>query len=76
MIKADLEAAEIPFFVNNKVYGFHALRHQFTTNLARSGVHPKVAQELARHSTIALSMSYHTHIDQTEKAVAAASCHC
>ncbi len=40
---------------------FHALRHTFITNLAASGVHPKVAQELARHSTITLTLDRYTH---------------
>jgi hypothetical protein len=30
----------------------------FCTNLAKAGVHPKVAQGLMRHSTIALTMGY------------------
>jgi len=40
---------------------FHSLRHTFISNLARSGVHPKVAQTLARHSTIDLTMNVYTH---------------
>jgi integrase len=43
------------------VVDFHSLRHTFITNLAASGVHPKVAQELARHSTITLTMDRYTH---------------
>ena len=42
------------------VADFHALRHTFITNLAESGVHPKLAQELARHSTITLTMDKYT----------------
>jgi hypothetical protein len=41
---------------------FHALRHMFITNLAGSGVHPKLAMELARHSTITLTMDRYTHV--------------
>jgi len=33
------------------------------SSLAASGVHPKVAQVLARHSTITLTMDHHTHLD-------------
>ena len=33
---------------HGRVADFHALRHTFITNLARGGVHPKVAQALAR----------------------------
>ena len=40
---------------------FHALRHTFITNLVRGGVHPKVAQTLARHSTITLTMDRYSH---------------
>ncbi len=40
---------------------FHALRHTFISNLRRAGVHPKTAQELARHSTITLTMDRYTH---------------
>lgn len=43
------------------VADFHALRHTFISNLANSGVHPKVAQTLARHSTITLTMDRYTH---------------
>ena len=44
-----------------RVLDFHALRHTFVTNLARAGVHPKVAQQLARHSTITLTMDRYSH---------------
>ena len=44
-----------------RVLDFHALRHTFITNLARGGVHPKVAQQLARHSTITLTMDRYSH---------------
>ena len=45
-----------------RVFDFHALRHQFISNLASAGVHPKVAQQLARHSTIDLTMNRYTHL--------------
>jgi site-specific recombinase XerC len=41
---------------------FHALRHTFITNLALAQVHPAVAQKLARHSNIELTMKYYTHV--------------
>ncbi len=44
-----------------RVADFHALRHTFITNLARGGVHPKLAQALARHSTITLTMDRYSH---------------
>ncbi|UCC32566.1 MAG: site-specific integrase [Phycisphaerales bacterium] len=39
-----------------RVADFHAFRRTFITNLARGGVHPKQAQDLARHSDINLTM--------------------
>ncbi len=50
-----------PENANGEVAGFHALRHTFITMLASSGVHPKVAQVLARHSTITLTMDRYSH---------------
>ena len=47
--------------VNGEKADFHALRHSFITLLASSGVHPKVAQQLARHSTITLTMDRYSH---------------
>lgn len=44
------------------VVDFHALRHSFITALAQGGVSPKVAQQLARHSTITLTMDRYTHM--------------
>ncbi|MBL8762331.1 MAG: site-specific integrase [Phycisphaerae bacterium] len=41
----------------------HALRHSFVTRLARANVPPKVAQKLARHSTITLTMNVYAHLD-------------
>jgi integrase len=41
---------------------FHSLRHTFISNLASSGVHPNLAKELARHSTITLTMDRYSHV--------------
>ena len=74
MFRADLKAAGIPYRdESDRVADFHALRHTFITNLANSGVHPKVAQALARHSTITLTMDRysHTYIGEQSAAVAA-----
>ena len=51
---------------------FHALRHSFITALARSGVHPKVAQTLARHSTITLTLDRYSHVETDELSIAVA----
>ena len=43
-------------------------RHQFISSLAAAGVHPKICQALARHSTITLTMDLYSHVglfDQT-----------
>ena len=63
MIALDLEAAGIPYEdEEGRVADFHALRHTMVSNLAASGVHPKTAQTLARHSTISLTMDRYTHV--------------
>lgn len=63
MMKADLETAGIPYVDGvGKVADFHSLRHTFISNLVASGVHPKVAQTLARHSSITLTMDHYTHV--------------
>jgi hypothetical protein len=44
MIRLDLEAAGIPYTdERGRVYNFHTLRHQFLSDLAAEGVHPKDA---------------------------------
>lgn len=53
-----------------KFADFHGLRHTFVTNLAKANVSPKMAQTLARHSDIKLTMSIYTHIAPVEQAVA------
>ena len=62
MLYADLEAAKIDHNDNGRgVVDFHSLRHTTGSLLAASGVHPKVAQSLMRHSDINLTMSRYTH---------------
>jgi integrase len=64
MVRRDLAAAGLPYEdEDGRSFDFHALRGQFITMLAASGVHPKIAQTLARHSTITLTMDYYTHLD-------------
>lgn len=46
----------------DRVFDFHSLRHQYVSNLAAAGVHPKIAQTLARHSTITLTLDRYTHV--------------
>ncbi|MBI3832502.1 MAG: tyrosine-type recombinase/integrase [Planctomycetes bacterium] len=72
MIRADLAAAGIVEPEGSAyVLDFHTLRHTFVTMLAASGVHPKVAQDLARHSDINLTLSRYSHtvLEQRGEAV-------
>jgi integrase len=52
------------------VVDFHSLRCTFITNLSRSGVMPKTAQMLARHSDINLTMNTYTMIGVLDQAAA------
>jgi hypothetical protein len=62
MLRADLKDADIPYRDDaGRCFDFHALRHQTGSLLAASGVHPKVAQTIMRHSTIGLTMDIYTH---------------
>ncbi len=68
LLQTDLAAAGIPYRDQNGRYAdWHALRHTFITNLARGGVHPRVAQSLARHCTITLTMDRYTHVLQEQE---------
>ena len=63
--RRDLKRAEIPYQNGQGKYGdFHALRHTFGTNLQKSGVLPRLAMELMRHSDMRLTMKIYTDIDQ------------
>lgn len=73
MIKVDLADAGIPYGDDaGRFADFHSLRHTTGSLLAASGVHPKVAQSIMRHSDINLTMSRYTHTlaGQEAKAVA------
>jgi integrase len=54
------------------VVDFHALRHTFLTNLARSGVHPRIMQALARHCDPRLTLGRYTHTELGEQSEAVA----
>ncbi len=67
MLRSDLKRAGIPYRDDKgRVADFHALRHTFITQLARSGVHPAKAKALARHSTITLTMDVYSHVETDE----------
>ncbi|CAN5336646.1 hypothetical protein BH10PLA2_BH10PLA2_12270 [soil metagenome] len=64
MLRADLATAGIPYRDDaGRYFDFHAMPGQSIRLLAANGVHPKVAQVLARHSTITLTMDFYTHLD-------------
>jgi integrase len=56
-----------------RVADFHALRKTFITNLSRGGVSPKMAQSLARHSDINLTMNVYTMLNVCDQAAAVES---
>ena len=49
---------------------FHANRHTFITNLCKAEVSPKMAQALARHSDIRLTMNLYSHVDLGDQSAA------
>jgi len=61
--RADLEAAKIAREdESGRIVDFHSLRVAFVSGLAAAGVHPRVAQALARHSTVELTMRTYTDL--------------
>jgi len=73
MLKRDLAAAGVPYEVGGKFADFHCLRHTFITELVKAGVQPKDAKELARHSTITLTMDRYAHVTLRDTAAAVSS---
>ena len=49
---------------------FHSLRHGFITGLAKAGVKPKMAQTLARHSDVRLTLGVYTHVELADRCAA------
>ena len=71
MLRGDLNAAGIAYRDSEgRVGDFHSLRHSYITLLSQSGVTPRMAQELARHSDIKLTMNTYTHIGLHDAAAA------
>ena len=59
----DLKAAGVePRNDEGRVVDFHVLRVTFVSRLATAGVHPRIAQALARHSSIELTMRAYTDL--------------
>ncbi|CAN5218855.1 hypothetical protein BH11PLA2_BH11PLA2_02870 [soil metagenome] len=72
---AEREAREESDFLKYRdsaghVADFHSLRLRFVTELVRAGVAPKDAKELARHSTITLTMDRYAHVGNRDTAAA------
>ena len=62
-VARDLKAAGIPERDDRgRVVDFHALRGSFVTGLVVAGVHPKVAQALARHSDVSLTLRAYSDV--------------
>jgi integrase len=72
--RADREGSDFLLYRDSqgRVADFHALRHTFITDLVRAGVAPKDAKELARHSTITLTMDRYAHVGIRDTAAAVA----
>jgi integrase len=67
LLQHDLRAAGVAYRDGHgRVCDFHSLRSYYITALARSGVHPRVAQLLARHSTITLTLQAYTHLESRD----------
>lgn len=72
--KRDLALAGIPFLdAAGKRADFHALRHTYNTRLAVSGVSPRVAMELMRHSEMRLTTKTYTDVSLLPVAAAVQS---
>ncbi len=69
-IRRDLAAAGILFETDHGRADLHALRVTFCTNLLNAGAHPRVVQELMRHSDLKLTMKAYT--DPSQLPIAAA----
>ena len=68
MLRKDLERAGIQYRdKQGRVADFHGLRKTFITNLSRYGVSPKLAQVLARHSDINLTLNTYTSVELEEQ---------
>ena len=62
MMKKDLKAAGIPYETDSGIVDFHSLRGAFISNLVASGASVKTCQELARHSTAALTFDVYARV--------------
>jgi integrase len=68
LLQEDLAAAGVPYETRDGFADFHSLRTLYVTGLFRVGTHPRIAQGLARHSTINLTMGTYTRVADDELA--------
>lgn len=61
LLRHDLAVAGISVETPEGIVDFHALRHSFITAMVDRGVKPKVAQVLARHSSVQLTLGRYAH---------------
>ena len=67
MIRQDLVDAGVPIEDSQgRVLDFHSQRTTFITNLSRAGLPPALAQKLARHSDIKLTLGTYTQLEMRE----------
>ncbi len=66
------EASSFLSYVDNagRFADFHALRHSYISLITQGGAHPKLAQRLARHSDINLTMGRYSHTVLADEAQA------
>ena len=70
-LTGDENNAPIPYKdAADRIFDFHALRGQFATSLARSGVSLAAARELMRHSTVDLTAKHYTHYSLEDRRAA------
>ena len=70
-LKRRLESDFLCFCNHDGLYAdFHSLRHGFITGLAKAGVKPKMAQTLARHSDVRLTLGVYTHVELQDRSAA------
>lgn len=62
ILQHDLAAAKIKEETDQGILDLHSLRHTFVTECVRT-LPPKIAQQLARHSSIQLTMDLYTHLE-------------
>ena len=70
--KLEREKSDFLAYVNHagRYADFHSCRHLFITSLERAGIRPKVAQTLARHSDIRLTLGIYTHAELADQTAA------